>query len=390
MTIVPKYDKSHWTAREFYDSFKQAFLNGDPILLDNSFLQKQIEVEKYVSELYLDLENTYHEHGDFDKFTSEYLRFKKSYNVHYRWYVYERFVDLLIGLKRYEEALKEWIILQEEEWSGLNMQFTYRDSAINKLMYFEGLLKRPLINGYFIEKIAPKGSQLTAFGKRNMTEVLLVIDTIIASYGIKSFFELFYKNYSYENFKVKSTFSFDYYKQYFLQNSKSKKVLDWYSSEDGMKFGGAMTKSGMPSQDFVKKAIREKASWILREAENDYRLSIGAKKVGESWISETELFYRLKKEFDNHEVIHHGSPKWLGRQHVDIWFPEHNIGLEYQGLQHDQPVEFFGGIEGYKNAMERDERKKMLFKKNVATLIEVREGYDINMIIEKVKKNITI
>ena len=369
MIAIPKYDKNHWSTREFYDSFKKAFLEKNPILLDNRYLQTDLDVPKYVTELYSDLENEFYKEENLSLFQTQYLRFKKAYNVHFRWYVYERFVDFLISLNKIEEALKEWTVLQEEEWYGINQQFTYRESAISKLMYFESKLKRGIINGYYIDKIAPKGSQLTAFGRRNKNNILLVINTILSTYSVKSFFELFYRNYSFEGKKYKSKFSIEYYDQFFLHDSKSKKVLDWYKSEEGIKFGGAKSKKGVVSESYVKLAMKHKASELLREAENDYRLSIGAKKVGESWISETELFYKLKKVFENQKVLHHGKPDWLGRQHVDIWFPKHKIGIEYQGLQHDKPIEFFGGHEAYIKNIERDQRKRNLFNENQGTLI---------------------
>ena len=30
-------------------------------------------------------------------------------------------------------------------------------------------------------------------------------------------------------------------------------------------------------------------------------------------------------------------------KHVDIWIPKHKIGIEYQGVQHDKPIEYFVG-----------------------------------------------
>ena len=121
--------------------------------------------------------------------------------------------------------------------------------------------------------------------------------------------------------------------------------------------------------------------------QNDFRVSKGIPKIGEGWVSETELYYLLKDNLSTEEIIHHGKPKWLGRQHVDIWFPKRKIGIEYQGIQHDQPVEYFGGEEGYKKGKERDERKKRLFKENNSILIEIRKGYDIEEVIKKIKKH---
>ena len=95
----------------------------------------------------------------------------------------------------------------------------------------------------------------------------------------------------------------------------------------------------------------------------------------------------LKESFISEEIVHHGKPKWLGRQHVDVWFPKRKIGVEYQGLQHDKPVEYFGGKESYLKGKERDERKKQLFKENNSILIEVRKGYELEDIIKEIKKN---
>jgi hypothetical protein len=92
----------------------------------------------------------------------------------------------------------------------------------------------------------------------------------------------------------------------------------------------------------------------------------------------------LKIEFSNEEVIHHGKTEWLGRQHVDIWFPKHKIGIEYQGLQHYEPVDFFGGEESFKKGKERDLKKKKRFKENNSILIEVSKGYNINELFKKI------
>lgn len=121
---------------------------------------------------------------------------------------------------------------------------------------------------------------------------------------------------------------------------------------------------------------------------NEVRTERGLPKLGEGWISETKLFYRIKEHLIEVEVIHHGKPKWLGAQHVDIWLPDHNIGIEYQGQQHDRPIEFFGGEKSFEENKKRDERKRMLFKENNAFLIEVREGFDFELLCKEIKSYI--
>jgi hypothetical protein len=126
----------------------------------------------------------------------------------------------------------------------------------------------------------------------------------------------------------------------------------------------------------------------VKELEDVVRESKGIPKIGEGWVSETTLYYELKNHFKDEEVQHHGQPKWLGLQHVDIWFPKYRVGIEYQGKQHDEPIEFFGGEESFIKNQERDRRKKKLFTENNSTLIEVREGYDLKKLISLIMKQI--
>ena len=116
-----------------------------------------------------------------------------------------------------------------------------------------------------------------------------------------------------------------------------------------------------------------------------YRDEIGLPKIGEGWIIETELFYKIKNAFSDYEVIHHGKPEWLGRQHIDIYFPSLNIGIEYQGLQHHEPVEYFGGKEALQKNLERDARKRKLCEINNCFLICVNENFEWDKLILEIK-----
>lgn len=95
------------------------------------------------------------------------------------------------------------------------------------------------------------------------------------------------------------------------------------------------------------------------EPENALRQMFNLPKIGEGWISETNLYYEIKEHFESEIVVQHGKPKWLGKQHLDIWLPKRNIGIEYQGDQHYYPVEFFGGEASLIKNKERDNRKKV-------------------------------
>lgn len=122
-----------------------------------------------------------------------------------------------------------------------------------------------------------------------------------------------------------------------------------------------------------------------RKAENILREEKGIPGIGEGWISETELYYKIKDEFSEYSVINHFSDSFLGRQHFDIYIPEIKLAIEYQGLQHDKPVEYFGGIEAFIKQQKRDRRKLNLCKRHGIKMIYVREGYDINNVYSDIK-----
>lgn len=124
---------------------------------------------------------------------------------------------------------------------------------------------------------------------------------------------------------------------------------------------------------------------IIRKAENMVREERGLPRVNEGWISETKLYYEIRNEFPDELVEQHSSPAWLGRQHLDIFLPGRKVAVEYQGLQHDEPVEYFGGTEAFKKQRLRDARKQTLCKKNEIRLIYVRPGYDLHDVITTIK-----
>lgn len=257
------------------------------------------------------------------------------------------------------------------------------------IINYEKKLGRRLLDGQLLIKLAGF-THLTEFGQNNIKEITpfaeLELNKYIQEKGI-NFFDLFIKNG--KPIKTKKTggeFTYDseYYLQFFLSTSEYKH----YKSIDESQIKSNYFKE-IPH--VVGKAIYNQCKLILKNAEDTYRDEIEMPKVGEGWISETELFYKISDYFNEETVIHHASPKWLGRQHLDIYLPKLNIGIEYQGAQHYEPVEFFGGKEAFVKTVERDKRKKKICEENNCHLIYANKGYDINKIItqiEEIKKMI--
>jgi hypothetical protein len=135
--------------------------------------------------------------------------------------------------------------------------------------------------------------------------------------------------------------------------------------------------------DWTVNAVSE-AKTLLREAENTFREESGIPRIGEGWVAETAFFYAIKAAFPDHSVEQHARPKWLGRQHLDVFIPSLSVALEYQGLQHDEPVEFFGGVEAFEANQARDARKLRLASRHGVRIIYVRAGYSLDEITRQI------
>ncbi len=91
------------------------------------------------------------------------------------------------------------------------------------------------------------------------------------------------------------------------------------------------------------------------------------------WKHELSLFDIIRKRYP--DTLYQYRPEWLGRQSLDIYVPSIRTAIEYQGIQHYHPVDFFGGEEALLQRKELDEQKRALCKENGVRLIEW--GYDV-------------
>ena len=105
-----------------------------------------------------------------------------------------------------------------------------------------------------------------------------------------------------------------------------------------------------------------------RDKYNDVLLEMKEHKlVASKWLKEFELYLLVKETFP--DCIFQYRDHWLGMQSLDIYIPSKSIAIEYQGEQHYEPIDFFGGEDGYKTTLERDKRKLLLCEKAGISLI---------------------
>ncbi len=120
------------------------------------------------------------------------------------------------------------------------------------------------------------------------------------------------------------------------------------------------------------KKHRDQLERRLKNAiENITREEFGFRKVGKALVSEMLLYQIVDRIFSGHEVIHHHRPDWLDGLELDIFVPELQLGIEYQGQQHFHPVEAWGGIAALRTLQRRDQEKRIKCESAGVTLVEI-------------------
>ena len=85
------------------------------------------------------------------------------------------------------------------------------------------------------------------------------------------------------------------------------------------------------------------------------------------WKNEFLLFELFSDCFE--DVIFQYRADWLGSQSIDIFIPSKKTAIEYQGRQHYNPVDYFGGEEQYNKQQILDLKKKELCEKQDIKLL---------------------
>ena len=135
--------------------------------------------------------------------------------------------------------------------------------------------------------------------------------------------------------------------------------------------------------------LQSRGAEILTKYENNEFNNIEWCEFGRfesKWKSEALVFELCKKIYGIDNVIFQYSPSFLGQMSYDVFIISKNTAIEYQGKQHFEPVEFFGGQEHFEKQVIRDKLKKELSAKNKIKLIYIdyKETICEKTIIDKV------
>ena len=78
------------------------------------------------------------------------------------------------------------------------------------------------------------------------------------------------------------------------------------------------------------------------------------------------------------DFIRQKNFEWMKRMTLDFYLPNFNIGIECQGIQHYEPVEYFGGKKKFKEQIRRDNLKKKLCMEHGIKLEYIAYNEEIN------------
>lgn len=99
-------------------------------------------------------------------------------------------------------------------------------------------------------------------------------------------------------------------------------------------------------------------------------------KISPRWKSEFSLYMLVKSYFPN--AVYQYRSDWLQGQSLDTFIPENNVGIEYQGIQHYESIDIFGGQDGLNETQKRDMVKREKCKEHNILLIEWNYSVEIN------------
>lgn len=92
-------------------------------------------------------------------------------------------------------------------------------------------------------------------------------------------------------------------------------------------------------------------------------------------INQMKLLQKLETRFPNLTFQWEYKADWLGRQRIDIFISELKVAIEYDGIQHFVPLEFFGGKIEFEKRKKSDELKEQKCLKNGVKLFRLKYNY---------------
>lgn len=127
----------------------------------------------------------------------------------------------------------------------------------------------------------------------------------------------------------------------------------------------------LAAEKFYKDFSRQTRQ-VDRVIEDMVRERFDFRPMGSGSTGESILFQIVKRIFPGEPIHRCSRPDFLDGLELDVFLPQRSLAFEFQGQQHYDPVEHWGGDDGLTDLRERDERKRKACSAQGIDLIEVR------------------
>ena len=117
----------------------------------------------------------------------------------------------------------------------------------------------------------------------------------------------------------------------------------------------------------IKKVITTYNRYLKEKRDQIYQELLIQKEERGKWKSEQEVFLIIHQYFP--DALFQYKPDFLEGKSLDIYIPSIQCAIEYQGLQHFEAIEFFGGKEALEDNQRRDQFKRFMCKSRGIKLI---------------------
>lgn len=94
---------------------------------------------------------------------------------------------------------------------------------------------------------------------------------------------------------------------------------------------------------------------------------------GVKGAQESRVFLLVRQIFPLCNVVRHYRPAWLDGLELDVFVEDHNLGVEFQGVQHFKAFDYLGGQRALRQIQKRDKKKAALCKAKGVKLVTIDE-----------------
>ena len=127
---------------------------------------------------------------------------------------------------------------------------------------------------------------------------------------------------------------------------------------------------------------RDENQYLCPQCSANLAESHGERKI-RLWLEENNINYI--KEYSFPDLVSEDTKKPL---RFDFYLPELNTVIEFDGIQHFEPVEIFGGEEAYQKLKRNDELKNRYTSQNNIKLIRINYNMSDSEINDILRKNL--